>query len=142
MSGEAVQERGVPARGTRAHNEQVPLPRLPNMVDSALNRLPNVACALFATHGSMCTPHGSMCTPHGSMRTPHSSMCTPHGRSLGDLAADQLGCIPTPTISHLTLSRASARFIILASDGIWEFMKSEVAVEIVGRFHERGGSVR
>ena len=128
MSGEAVQERGVPARGTRAHNEQVPLPRLPNMVDSALNRLPNVACALFATHGSMCTPHGSMCTPHG--------------RSLGDLAADQLGCIPTPTISHLTLSRASARFIILASDGIWEFMKSEVAVEIVGRFHERGGSVR
>ena len=58
-------------------------------------------------------------------------------RSLGDMDADEIGVIPTPEVSFRTLS-ANDKFIVLASDGVWEFLSSEHVVEIVGGFLERG----
>lgn len=51
-------------------------------------------------------------------------------RALGDKIAHQVGVISEPGISVLTLSPED-RFIILASDGVWEFIPSQEAVEIV-----------
>eukprot|EP00322_Chrysochromulina_rotalis_P011983 CAMPEP_0115874366 /NCGR_PEP_ID=MMETSP0287-20121206/24502_1 /TAXON_ID=412157 /ORGANISM="Chrysochromulina rotalis, Strain UIO044" /LENGTH=232 /DNA_ID=CAMNT_0003329511 /DNA_START=1 /DNA_END=695 /DNA_ORIENTATION=+ len=60
------------------------------------------------------------------------------GRSLGDLDADEVGIIATPEVSFRAISTACDRFLVLASDGLWEFLSSESVVEIVGGFLERG----
>jgi len=59
-------------------------------------------------------------------------------RSLGDLDADPIGVIATPEVRQRTLERGRDRFIVLASDGVWEFLSSEAVVEIVGGFLTRG----
>ena len=59
-------------------------------------------------------------------------------RTLGDLAADAIGIIPTPEVRVQRVDAARDRFLILASDGIWEFLSSEYAVEAVGGFLARG----
>jgi serine/threonine protein phosphatase PrpC len=51
-------------------------------------------------------------------------------RSIGDCAATKLGVISEPDIFDYTL-RKTDKFIIIASDGIWEFITSQKAVEIV-----------
>ena len=58
-------------------------------------------------------------------------------RSLGDLDADDIGVVATPTVSHRRVE-ATDRFVVLASDGIWEFLSSDEVVEIVGGFVQRG----
>ena len=60
-------------------------------------------------------------------------------RSLGDFDAASIGVIGTPTVSHRALQAGDA-FIVLASDGIWEFLTSERVVEIVEGYLKRGES--
>ena len=58
-------------------------------------------------------------------------------RSLGDLNALRCGLIPTPEVfSHVL--RDEDKFIILASDGVWEFIDNEEAVRIVEVFYRKG----
>lgn len=58
-------------------------------------------------------------------------------RALGDLNALRCGLIPTPDVySHVV--RVEDKFIILASDGVWEFIDSDEAVRIVGMFYQKG----
>ena len=49
---------------------------------------------------------------------------------LGDYAVKSVGVIPEPEINRYELSDGD-RFLILASDGVWEFIESQEAVEIV-----------
>jgi len=56
-------------------------------------------------------------------------------RALGDKIAHTVGVISEPGISVLELYPAD-QFIILASDGVWEFIDSQQAVDIVSS-HER-----
>ena len=58
-------------------------------------------------------------------------------RSIGDKVASKVGVIPTPEIVEKELN-ADDKFIIIASDGIWEFITNEEAVEIVIPFWEIG----
>jgi serine/threonine protein phosphatase PrpC len=51
-------------------------------------------------------------------------------RSFGDLVAASVGVICDPEVVHYQLSE-NDRFIILASDGVWEFISSQEAVELV-----------
>lgn len=59
-------------------------------------------------------------------------------RSLGDGECKAVGVIPDPSLSHVTIDAASSTegdgdlFIIVASDGVWEFIESEEACRIVG----------
>lgn len=53
-------------------------------------------------------------------------------RALGDKIAHTVGVISEPGISVLELFPADA-FIILASDGVWEFIDTQEAVEIVDK---------
>lgn len=59
-------------------------------------------------------------------------------RSLGDADADEAGVIPTPEVTFRALDSSEDEFIILASDGVWEFLSSEDVVEVVSGFLNRG----
>ena len=55
-------------------------------------------------------------------------------RSFGDVVAHSVGVIPEPEILKHSILEED-KFIILASDGIWEFISSEECVEIVKDFY-------
>ena len=56
-------------------------------------------------------------------------------RSLGDLDGVPCGMLATPHTTTHEIGQAD-RFLILASDGVWEFITSEMAVKIVGAAYE------
>lgn len=60
-------------------------------------------------------------------------------RVLGDLDAGAAGIIPTPTVSTRTIT-PSDRFIVLASDGLWEFLPNEDVVMVVATLMKMGKS--
>ena len=45
-------------------------------------------------------------------------------RSLGDLVAASVGVIPEPQVLEFEID-VNYRFIVLASDGVWEFLTNE-----------------
>merc|ERR550514_963000 len=51
-------------------------------------------------------------------------------RSLGDHCVKNAGVVAEPTIKTYDLDESTDVFFILASDGIWEFISSEFAVEL------------
>lgn len=51
-------------------------------------------------------------------------------RSFGDMIAASVGVIPNPEIFKRTLD-SNDKFMILASDGVWEFITSQEAVDII-----------
>ncbi|KAG8457212.1 hypothetical protein KFE25_010914 [Diacronema lutheri] len=58
-------------------------------------------------------------------------------RAFGDWGARSLGFSHEPEVTRRAL-RPTDRFLILASDGVWEFIDSALAVEIVGAMYESG----
>lgn len=61
-------------------------------------------------------------------------------RSFGDTIATTIGVIAEPVIKRYTLSRRT-RFAILATDGVWEFVGSQEAVDLVGKVLDAGATV-
>ena len=57
-------------------------------------------------------------------------------RSIGDLDAKKIGVIPNPQIVEYTLSSES-KYMMVASDGIWEFISNEEAMRIGNKFYLR-----
>lgn len=55
-------------------------------------------------------------------------------RSIGDHAVKSVGVIAEPVVSVHTVDEELDDFVIIATDGVWEFISSEDAVEIVGRY--------
>jgi serine/threonine protein phosphatase PrpC len=60
-------------------------------------------------------------------------------RSFGDQVVENIGVIADPEIYHLEVCPADA-FIVLGSDGIWEFLSSDDVVQFVGRRKDQGES--
>ena len=58
-------------------------------------------------------------------------------RSFGDQAATTVGVISVPEVRAHDLV-AGDQFLLMASDGIWEFMSNEEAVQMVGVLMEQG----
>ena len=58
-------------------------------------------------------------------------------RSFGDQCAQSIGVFAVPELSEVTLSSAD-KFIIWASDGVWEFLSSQDAVDIVTKHMKDG----
>ncbi len=54
-------------------------------------------------------------------------------RSIGDIVAERVGVICEPEIFEMKLA-GDEKFIIIASDGIWEFISNDKAVEMVVPF--------
>lgn len=57
-------------------------------------------------------------------------------RSFGDKVASKIGSICDPEITIHSFTEED-RFVILASDGIWEFISSSECVKIVGEYYQR-----
>ena len=62
-------------------------------------------------------------------------------RSLGDAAAERIGVIPDPEVRPRALT-SSDRFLVLASDGVWEFMSNQDVVDLVSSEEARGDPQR
>lgn len=58
-------------------------------------------------------------------------------RSIGDFALKRVGVIATPVVARYDLHQDD-QFIILASDGVWEFISTQRAAELVGRCMQAG----
>ena len=55
-------------------------------------------------------------------------------RSIGDLVSKMIGVIPNPQIVEYTITSKS-KYILICSDGIWEFINNEKAMEIGNKFY-------
>ena len=55
-------------------------------------------------------------------------------RSFGDRVAASVGCISLPEIKEFDFDEGD-KFLILASDGIWEFIESEECINIIGKYY-------
>lgn len=58
-------------------------------------------------------------------------------RSFGDMAAETVGVFAEPELSKVTLT-SNHRFVIWASDGVWEFISSQEACTIVYKHWNQG----
>ncbi len=54
-------------------------------------------------------------------------------RSFGDEVAKRLGVTAEPEITEICFAEGD-KFIIIGSDGVWEFMSNQEAVNIVAPF--------
>ena len=55
-------------------------------------------------------------------------------RSFGDHCAAQVGVIADPEVSEMNLSEKD-KFIVIASDGVWEFLSNDEVVRIIEPFY-------
>jgi len=55
-------------------------------------------------------------------------------RSLGDTVAHSVGVISNPEVKHFTVG-VEDKFIVMGSDGVWEFLQNEQVAEIVIPFY-------
>jgi serine/threonine protein phosphatase PrpC len=56
-------------------------------------------------------------------------------RSIGDLVGKKLGVIPNPGILEYELNK-DVKYIVVASDGIWEFLSNENVKEIGKKYYK------
>tara|TARA_B110001450_G_C17506097_1_gene434438 strand:+ start:493 stop:792 length:300 start_codon:yes stop_codon:yes gene_type:complete len=57
-------------------------------------------------------------------------------RSVGDTVAHSVGCSCEPDITHTVLT-PNDKIILLASDGIWEFLENQQVANIVYPYFEK-----
>jgi len=55
-------------------------------------------------------------------------------RSLGDMIAHSVGCTCIPEITEFNINK-SLKYMVLASDGVWEFLNNEDVMELVNPFY-------
>ena len=61
-------------------------------------------------------------------------------RSIGDIDAKKLGVIPNPQIVEYNIDN-STKYLLICSDGVWEFISNEDAMEIGNKFYLRNDAV-
>ena len=61
-------------------------------------------------------------------------------RSIGDMDAKKVGVIPNPQIVEYTIDYFS-KYLIMASDGIWEFISSEQAMKLSNKYYLRNDPI-
>ena len=57
-------------------------------------------------------------------------------RSIGDFIASSVGVIPNPEIIEYSLNKSS-KYMIIASDGIWQFMSNEKVMSIANKYYPK-----
>lgn len=61
-------------------------------------------------------------------------------RSIGDTVASAIGVMPVPDVKEFCIDSFS-KFIIIGSDGLWDYITNEKAVEIVSKYYKSGKSM-
>ena len=70
----------------------------------------------------------------------HTQIGLAMARSIGDHAVKGVGVISEPEVTTHTIDEDVDEFVIIATDGVWEFLSSEDAVDIVQRhLHHANG---
>lgn len=67
----------------------------------------------------------------------HSQIGLAMSRSLGDHAVKSIGVIATPVVSEHEIS-ANDAFLVIATDGVWEFLTSQQVVNMISQDLESG----
>lgn len=57
-------------------------------------------------------------------------------RSFGDAVASSVGVLSEPEVDEHEFLEED-KFVVLATDGVWEFMENSEVIEIVGKYYER-----
>jgi len=83
-------------------------------------------------------PYFAPARVYASQENPRGGPGLTMSRSLGDLDADPVGVIPTPEVSFRPVQMGRDKFVVLASDGLFEFISNETVVEVVGGCLNRG----
>ena len=60
-------------------------------------------------------------------------------RSFGDYIAQQVGVSAEPDIFRYHLTEED-KFIVLASDGVWEFLSNEKVIDLVMAYWKKGNA--
>ncbi len=60
-------------------------------------------------------------------------------RSIGDHVVKQVGVIAEPEVKVFDLDLEHDQFLILASDGVWEFISSQEAISIIEEHRAKEG---
>ena len=55
-------------------------------------------------------------------------------RSIGDLVAASVGVSWEPEVTKYKIS-TNDRFMIIASDGVWEFLENQAVIELINPFY-------
>jgi len=63
-------------------------------------------------------------------------------RTLGDQSVKDCGVVPTPDVSYFEVDLQDKPFLILASDGVWEFLDSEFVIKAVAKKIESDGPTK
>mmetsp|Transcript_94345 Transcript_94345/g.177559 ORF Transcript_94345/g.177559 Transcript_94345/m.177559 type:complete len:458 (+) Transcript_94345:89-1462(+) len=63
-------------------------------------------------------------------------------RTLGDQSVKEHGVIATPEVQEVKVDLKDAPFILLASDGVWEFLDSEFVIKAVAKKIKSDGPAR
>ena len=58
-------------------------------------------------------------------------------RSIGDIKASKLGVLAEPEFNLKTLKN-NMKYIVIASDGIWEYLTNKNVCKIIKRFYAQG----
>ena len=61
-------------------------------------------------------------------------------RSIGDMDAKKVGVIPNPQIVEYTIDYFS-KYLLMGSDGIWEFISNEDAMKVANKFYLRNDAI-
>lgn len=56
-------------------------------------------------------------------------------RSIGDFVAGSVGCICEPEVTEFEITSES-KYIVIASDGVWEFLSNKRVMEIVQPYYK------
>lgn len=55
-------------------------------------------------------------------------------RAMGDFVAQSCGVVPTPQVGELDLRSGEEQLLLLCSDGVWEFISTQEAIDLVQSF--------
>ena len=61
-------------------------------------------------------------------------------RSIGDLIASSVGVIPEPEITEYVIN-SFTRYIVIASDGVWEFLENEAVMKIANKYYDNNDAI-
>lgn len=109
--------------------------------------LPEEKARILAAGGTV-TPAGPDGRPSRMYADGHVGLAM--SRSLGDGLCKDYGCIPDPEVQQFTLrlppksgpqGEEVDSFLIVASDGVWEFITSQEACELVSKFESATDAV-
>ncbi len=82
--------------------------------------------------------HGAYMGPHRVWVRKQQEGGLAMARSLGDLRLQRVGVIADPEIKRFQLNKDTDKFVVIASDGVWDHLDNQRVIDIAKRFIDQG----